>query len=303
MLLVFTQVNALVVAVYDRIEQIITRNLLYSQYGQPTVRIATHSSPPLHAAAVTSLDGNITLWPNVANTAVQPLQLRVPGTVTAVGPLVPCTVQGAASLVMLVGTSDGLVHAVHVTPTTHSASVDVLQPAPSPAPQAGIMGALVRGLSRALAPIPPDRPSGQPAVHLSTLVCNGKLLALTATASTLELWTIDVDLGLASPHPVTCVALAPELPARCALIAASDAVLDGEVLQIAVVLANAGQELSIASLALLQDGGLHVEGTVPVPGAGPQPKPGLALANATTAVTWTRGGAATVFDMAAGACT
>lgn len=281
-------------------EQIITRNLLHSQHGQPTVRIATHSSPQLHAVAVTSLDGNVTLWPDIADTAAQPLQLRVPGTVTAVGPLTPCTVQDTASLVMLVGTSDGLIHAVHASTTQH-AGVDVLHAAPSAASQSGLVGALVRGLSRALAPVAPDRPSGQPAVHLSSFTHQGALLALNATASTLELWSINLEQGVDAPHPVSCVALSTALPARSTLVAASNPVVEhGNAWRLCVLLNSAAQELSIASIVLQHDGALHADATTPVPGVSPQPKPSLAVAGGTLAVVWTRGGVATIVDTATG---
>lgn len=93
--------------------QIITHNLLYSH--QPTVRSTSYqaSSTLIYALAVTSLDGNITLWTDFVNVA-EPLQMRVPGTVTAVSPLMLCTLQGTPTLVLFVSTADGQIHAVQV---------------------------------------------------------------------------------------------------------------------------------------------------------------------------------------------
>ncbi len=93
--------------------QIITRNLLYSH--QPNVRSTSYqsSSSLIYALAVTSLDGNITLWTDFVNVE-EPLQMRVPGTVTAVSSLMLCHVQGVATLVLFVSTADGQIHAVQV---------------------------------------------------------------------------------------------------------------------------------------------------------------------------------------------
>lgn len=73
---------------------------------------------------------------------------------------------------------------------TQDIEVHVLQPAPPTPVHTGLVGALVRGIARAVAAGAGHRPSGQPSVHLSAVVEGQQLILMSATASTLELWKV-----------------------------------------------------------------------------------------------------------------